>query len=115
MDFGKVAVLPGKTPPAITPLGTFNEGDPLTATIFGLLTEIGFYFSAMFTEQIGMFMKGGFHYAFLQDLEVKAGEVILNTKAPSLIKPDGSSTHADIDPKGKSLGGFGFIGGIYKF
>jgi hypothetical protein len=115
MDFGTVEVFPGKTPPVITPEGTFNEGDDLSASMMGVIAAVGIVAEYRFTENWGILLDTGFHYAYMMDLEVTAGDITLDMDAPSLVKNDGSSTQADLDPSGSSLGVFAVIAAEYKF
>lgn len=115
MSFGAVEVFPGKTPPVITPEGTFNEGDDLSASMMGIIAAVGIMAEYRFTKNWGLLVDAGFHYAYMMDLEVKAGDITLDMDAASLVKNDGSSTQAGLDPNGTSVGLFGLLAVEYKF
>ena len=104
MELGEVEVIPGKTPPVITPMGTFYEGDPLSASIGGLMLSGDVVFGMRLSDKLELRLKGGLQYALLGELQVKAGEVVLEQDAASLVRNDGSTTQAGIDPNGSSVG-----------
>jgi len=116
MSFGEVEVLPGKTPPVITPIGTFNEGDELKASMGMLLIDAGLKFEYDFTRNWGLRVAAGFQYGFpVMDFKVEAGDVELDMDAPALVKTDGSTTQAGLNPEAKSLGASVFLGAVYRF
>lgn len=115
MDFGNVHVYPGKTPPVVTPIGTFNEGDPLKASVGGPMVAATVTAGFNFTDHIGMRIDAGVQAAFLSELIVKGGDVELKKDAPSLVKNDGTSTQAGLNPKASSFGPVALVGVSYRF
>ena len=115
MSFGKVEVLPGKTPPVITPIGTFREGDDLSATTMGVLLDCTVGGEWKLTPEWSFRGEAGYHHASLSKFTVNAGDVELKMDAPALVKDDGSSTQAGLKPKASSQGFTASAGVAYSF
>ena len=113
MNFGAARQIPGYVPPVITPEGTFNDGDDLSATMLGFLIDAGLSFEYDFTAKWTLRTSLGFQYAVLGDLDVTAGDVTIAEDSGALVKPDGTSNQAGIDPQGGSLGASLFLGVVY--
>lgn len=99
IDFGETAVLPGKTPPVITPEGTFYSGEEVEATLSGAAFQAMLNANYALTDKIGINLQAGWTQAFLGDLRITAGDVILAKDSPAVVKNDGSADQAGIDPK----------------
>lgn len=92
-------MLPGKTPPIITPEGTFYVGDPIQAELAGFALQGTLVAAYTFTDQFGLNLQVGWMHAFLNEFTIKAGEVELKKDSPALVKNDGTATQAGIDPQ----------------
>jgi hypothetical protein len=108
MNLGTVQVLPGKTPPVVTPEGTFNQGDSVSATIGGLILQAGAAASLRLSRSIGLRVDGGLQYAHLSNFQVKAGEVTLEKGSSSLVQP-GTTTAASLTPKATATGPYALM------
>lgn len=104
IDFGKVEVLPGKTPPVITPEGTFYTGDEISAKVSGIAIQAALNASYSLTKSLSIGGQFGWSQALFGDMKIKAGDITLDMDSPVLVKKDLSSAQAGIDPKAESSG-----------
>jgi len=104
VNFGEVELLPNKTPPVITPEGTFYVGDNIKAVFSGVCYQIAGDVSYKISNTFKLFGQLGITIANLGELDVIAGEVVLKKDSPALVKNDFTSTQAGIDPNVSSNG-----------
>ncbi len=104
IDAGEAEVLPGKTPPVITRSGTFDEGDSLSGMFSGPFVQVAASSMVRLSERFGLRLDIGYQHAWVGNFKVKAGEVELEKASPALVKPDGSTRQAGLDPKASSSG-----------
>jgi len=121
-DFGEVEMLPGKTPPVITPEGTFRVGEKIKSDMSGVAIQANLSAFYKITERIGLDLQVGWNQAFLGDLTIEAGDVELKYDSPTVVEPvldigDGtsSSTQAGVDPSLSSSGVTIFVGLSYMW
>jgi hypothetical protein len=101
---GKAQVLPGKTPPIITPIGTFNEGDSVSAnvhSIFGALAVTGHVF---ITSNIGLRLDAGYQLGKSLAFDLKAGDVKFSGTDKAVVRADGSVNQAHLEPRASLSG-----------
>lgn len=115
VDFGTAKVIPGKTAPVITPQGTIYNGASITASVSGVAVQAGVNATYMFTDQLGLTLDVAYVNASLADFQIKAGDVKLNKDSPALVKDDGGTTQAGIDPKASIGGLIANIGIVWRF
>lgn len=117
VDMGKAKVLPGKTPPIITPIGTFQEGDQVTASTGGLFLQAAGTLSYRVREwpNIGIRAEAGVQLASLRDVSIEAGDVDIPLGAPAVVKPDGSTEQAGVRPKQHANGPYFVVAASYSF
>jgi len=106
INFGEVQVLPGKTPPVITPEGTFNEGDSISASFAGASAQIAASATYDITSSISAQFQAGWTQSFLGDMSIASGDVSLDSDSAALVKNDGTSTQAGINPSASANGIF---------
>jgi hypothetical protein len=104
IDAGKAEVLPGKTPPVVTRSGTFDEGDSLSGMFSGAFVQVAASSMIRFNDRFGLRLDVGYQHAWVGNFKVKAGSVELDKDSRALVKPDGSTTQAGLDPKASSSG-----------
>lgn len=104
VNFGKTVVLPGKTPPIITPEGTFDEGEEISASLGGFCYQVAVQADYAFTDKLSLTFQAGWVQAFFGNLTIKAGDVNLDMDSPAVVKNDGSAVQAGISPLAKSEG-----------
>jgi hypothetical protein len=107
IDLGNAHVLPGKTPPIVTRAGTFQEGDSVSAMLSGLFGQLAVTSNLKVFGPLGVRLEAGYQLAAVGNFKIKAGGVELDKNAPALVKADGSTRQAGIDPKGKASGPYG--------
>lgn len=117
IDMGKAEVLPGKTPPIITPIGTFYEGDQVTASTGGPFLQAATTLSYRVSQwpDIGIRAEAGLQLAWLRKVSIDAGDVDIPLGAPAVVKPDGSTTQAGLRPKQHGHGAFVVVAASYSF
>jgi hypothetical protein len=108
MSLGTAEVLPGKTPPIITPEGTFNQGDSVSASIGGFFAQAGIALGVKLSRRVGLRLDGGYQLAFLNSFSVTAGDVTLDQGSEALVLP-GTATAARLDPKAKASGPYALL------
>ena len=113
-DFGAIELLPNKTPPVILSEGTFNVGDSLTMDISGAAIGIGLTPRIQLTDAIGLTSFVGFQQSITSDPEIKAGHIELPMTSNGVVKADGSSTQAGLDPTANSTGFIWQVGITYN-
>ena len=103
-DFGAIELLPGKTPPVVLSEGTFNVGDSLTMDMSGAALGIGITPRVQLTNEIGLTSFVGFQQSITSDPALKAGDLEIPMSSNGVVKPDGSSNQAGLDPSANSTG-----------
>lgn len=114
-DLGNIELRPGYTPPVILPEGTFNVGDALSMEFSGLAVNLGLTPSFAVTEKISVMGFLGYNLGFTSSDGLLSNGVSLPMTALGVVKPDGLSTQAGINPTLKSSGLNLQIGVSYKF
>lgn len=104
VSFGKTEVLPGKTPPVITPEGTFYEGQDISASLGGFAYQIALQANYALTNRLSLTFQAGWTQAMFGKLTLKAGDVYLDMDSPAVVKNDGTATQAGISPEAQSAG-----------
>ena len=111
-------VLSGYQAPVITNMGTIRNGDRVSASMGGVLTSAGVVAEFPLSETLSFRAESQFFYGILGDLNISArapgatssssssadNSVTIDVDDPSVVKTDGSSTQAGIDPTGSSMG-----------
>ncbi|RKZ91384.1 MAG: hypothetical protein DRR19_07340 [Candidatus Parabeggiatoa sp. nov. 1] len=101
--------------PVILREGTFHVGDDISADLSGFGLQLALTSSYQLTDSLGIGAQMGYTLSFLEDMEVVAGEVTLESNSPALVKPDGGNTQAGIDPEADVSGLFFFMGLEWAF
>lgn len=110
-DFGLVEMLPNKTPPVITPEGTFRVGDQIESDLSGMTLQASFNADFIVHKKLGVFFEAGWTESFFGDFSIQAGDIDLAYDSPTIVEPildigDGhsSSEPANISPTLTSSG-----------
>ena len=114
-NFGEIEILPGKTPPVILSEGTFNEGDDLRMEISTTTIFLGFTSNYTINEKIGLFTNLGYALSIGSKAVIEASETEIPLNSSGIVKPDGSSTQANINPSVKIQGIDLSVGITYNF
>lgn len=97
-NFGEIEVLPGKTPPVILSEGTFNEGDDLKIELSTTTINLGLTSQYRFNKKIGFFASAGYVFSFGSKAVLKANETEIPLNSNGIVKPNGTSAQANINP-----------------
>ncbi|MAI86672.1 MAG: hypothetical protein CMF99_05870 [Candidatus Marinimicrobia bacterium] len=103
-DFGAIELLPGKTPPVVLSEGTFNVGDSLTMDMSGVALGFGLTPRIQLTDEIGLTSFIGFQQSITADPAIKAGDIEIPMSSNGVVKSDGSSVQAGLEPTANSTG-----------
>jgi hypothetical protein len=119
MSAGEANVMPGYTSPVATDMGTIRNGDTVSASMSGLLTSAGMVAEFSISDTLSLRAETQFFYGVLGDLKISARQpgasssssssssedsVTIDVSDGSVVKTDGTSTQAGIDPTGASTG-----------
>lgn len=123
VEFGKVEILEGKTPPVILDKGTVHVGDEIRAELFGGVLQAVVSANITLAGGVNILAQGGWNLAFLPDLDLRTDpkdsefdEVKLNGDDEALVKPEiGSTEQAGVEPKVKSNGYVAMLSVGYRF
>ena len=121
LNAGKTQTLPGSTPPIIVDgVGTFNNGDDISAELTGIVTQAGIVNEFYVTPDLGVRFEAGFQYAYINELTIVSGTGAERIELPvdndAVLKADASSYEpAGIDPQGQSLGLTAAVGLVFRY
>ena len=123
---GKAALLTGSTGPVILPQGTIREGDPINATISGLMGSAGVLGEFWITKKLAIRGEASVQEGHFSGFQIAAGtddpdtteedeRVRIEGSDQAIKKTDGSLDHLEITPSGGTFGVSGFVGITLKF
>jgi len=85
--------------PVITDEGTSKVNDDISADMNGFGFQLALTPSIQLNDRMSIDIQVGYSYGSFDDMEIEAGDITLQYNSPALVKPDGSSTQAGINPE----------------
>jgi hypothetical protein len=122
VSLGEAKVIDGFTPPVVLDAGTINEGDPLKATITGLMASAGVLGEFWLTKKFAIRAEAQVQQGSFSAFSIAAGvddsstqevdeRVRVQGSDASVVKTtNGSREQADMQPGGGTFGVSGFVG-----
>lgn len=113
IGLGKVKMMPGKTAPVITAIGTFYVDDEISGSIGGVAVQPGLFAEYKVSNAFWLYSNLSWNQSFMDSLEIKVSRpdsessskpITISQESRYLVKNDGSSTQAGIRPEGNSIG-----------
>jgi hypothetical protein len=114
-DMGYAQQIDGYVRPVITPDGTFDDGDPISGSSSAFMANAGAFAGLRLTPDLTLRVDLVLQYASFGSFGIKAGEVVLDSSAPAIVKPDGSSDHLQLNVTGDMTGVVAILGVQYDF
>jgi hypothetical protein len=113
VGLGTAAQLPGYRAPVITNEGTFDDGATMSGSMGGIAVGVGLTGAYALSPSMAIRVDLGYQKAFISGLDItaKSGEetVVFDASSPAIVKTDGTSTQAGLNPSADATGFVGHI------
>jgi hypothetical protein len=121
ISLGDAEIIDGFTPPVELDAGTINEGDPLNATITGIMASVGVLGEFWLTKKFAIRAEAQVQQGSFSGFTIAAGEddsetqevderVRVRGSDASVVKTNGSREQSGMQPGGGTFGVSGFVG-----